>query len=180
MGSATAEASERVGEWFDLYVDGVHRYVARRIGFSAAQDVVADTFRIAIERFEAFDPSRASASSWLLGIATNLVQHHWRDEQRRLRAYSASVLQRVSVDPLIDAAHRIDAERRLGGIAHAVADLPQGDRDVLLLVAWEGLTSAEVAAVLGIPAGTVRSRLNRVRTHLRAQIADSTEVQCER
>lgn len=179
MRARHSDVASEVGEWFDLHAARLHRYIARRVGSTAAQDIVAETFRIAIERYEKYDPSRASASSWLFGIATNLVQHHWRDELRRLRAYRAAAEPRLTATATADDAARIDATNTLERLAVEVAELPQDDRDVLILTVWEELTSAEVAEVLGIPPGTVRSRLNRIRTRLRAvteQAVDSPEV----
>ena len=62
---------------------------------------------------------------------------------------------------------QVDAQLRARQLAAAIAELDDADRDVLLLTSWAGLDSNEIAAALGIPAGTVRSRLHRVRRHLR-------------
>ena len=157
-----------VAEWFDLHVDAVHRYVARRVGAHTARDVVADTFRIALEHFGDYDPSRGSERSWLFGVATNLVRRHWRTEERRLRTHAAAAGARtVPGDPLLEVEDALDARRRLERLIDAVCRLSVEDRDLLVLVAWEGLSATEVSAVLGIPKGTVRSRLSRVRSQLR-------------
>ncbi len=66
-----------------------------------------------------------------------------------------------------------DKEREL---AAALASLSRGDRDVLLLVAWEDLSYEEVAQALGIPMGTVRSRLHRARKKARAALTDEEEL----
>ena len=72
MDSMRAESAmtggNQVEQWFDLYVDSVQQYVARRVGFDLAQDVVADTFRVAIEEFESFDPRRGDARAWQVTI----------------------------------------------------------------------------------------------------------------
>jgi RNA polymerase sigma-70 factor, ECF subfamily len=60
----------------------------------------------------------------------------------------------------------VDAQTLARRIAPAIADLSEGDRDVLLLTSWAGLSTVEVADALGIPVGTVRSRLHRVRRQL--------------
>lgn len=105
----------------------------------------------------------------MFGIATNLVRRHWRSEERRLRAYAATAQRgEVPGDPLLAVEAGVDAARRLDRLVDAVARLSPDERDVLVLVAWEGMSSAEVAAVLGVPRGTVRSRLSRVRGLLRA------------
>ena len=158
-----------VAAWFDRYVDDVHAYASRRVGAELARDVVADTFRVAIEQHRRYDPACGDERAWLFGIATNLLRRHWRTESRRLRATAhAQGRAATDIDPLLRAADRLDAEREVAALVDAIASLDPGDRDVLVLTAWEDMSSAEVAAVLGIPAGTVRSRLNRIRTRLRA------------
>jgi phosphoribosylaminoimidazole-succinocarboxamide synthase len=62
----------------------------------------------------------------------------------------------------------VDAQVQLRAMAKLLEELPAGDRDALLLYAWEDLTYGEIAGALGVPTGTVRSRLNRVRQRLRA------------
>lgn len=166
---STSRASQRciddVATWFDLYADELHRYVARRIGPGSAADVVAETFHIAIEHWPSFDPHRGQPRPWLYGIATNLLRRHVRTEQRRLKAHSISAgrAHGPALDPLLDSDGRIDAGREIASIAAAVSALQPEDRDVLILKAWENMTSSEISLVLGIPPGTVRSRLSRVR-----------------
>ena len=160
-----------VAGWFDRHVDTIHRYVARRAGDEVARELTAETFRVALEDFDRYDPTRGGERPWLYGIATNLLRHHWRNEQRRLRAHlrHAGVTDAVAGDPLVGVDSRIDAQRRLELVVDLIEQLDPDDRDLLVLVALEGCTSAEAAQALDIPAGTVRSRLNRIRTQLRTQ-----------
>jgi RNA polymerase sigma-70 factor (ECF subfamily) len=154
---------------FDAHAGALRGYLARRIGGAAADDLVADTFLVAIRQRHRYDPSRAAARSWLYGIATGLLRNHLRQELRELRAVAragARVEHQPGPEPVV--ADRVDAQVRVGQLAQALARLEPGDRDVLLLTAWAGLDSAEVAAALDIPVGTVRSRLHRVRRWLRA------------
>lgn len=152
---------------FDRHAPVIHRYVARRIGAHAADDVVGETFLAAFRRRERYDRSRSNALPWLYGIASNLIGKHRRDEVRAYRA-----LARSGVDPVVESGtERVEArvvaqdlERELAG---GLAVLQQRDRDVLLLVAWSELSYDEVADALGIPIGTVRSRLSRARRKLR-------------
>jgi RNA polymerase sigma-70 factor (ECF subfamily) len=156
-----------VAGWFDRHAASLAAYATRRVGAATARDVVADTFRIALEQRTAFDPRRGDERAWLYGIATNLVRRHWRTEERRLRTQTRSVaVDTRPVDPLLDLVDAVDARRSYGRVVEAVVRLDPDDRDLLVLVAWEGMTSAEAAAVLGVPAGTVRSRLHRIRTRL--------------
>jgi len=73
-------------------------------------------------------------------------------------------------------AERVSADAARGQLARALAELPRGDREMLLLVALAGLSYPEVAVALGIPYGTVCSRLNRVRRKLRGVLADNNSM----
>lgn len=156
---------------YDEHVDAVYLYVARRLGPELARDVIADVFEAAIAGLNGFDPARGSARAWLFGIATNLMRRHWRTEVRRLRAWERAGAQvGVTGDPLLGVEDRIDATRRVADVMAAIGDLSPDDRDLLLLIAWEGAPYAACAAILDIPVGTVRSRLNRIRRDLRSAI----------
>src|SRR3954463_10999400 len=67
---------------FDRPSRHIHRYLVRRLGPTAADDVLADTFLIAFAKRAKFDPARPDARPWLYGIATNLVSRQWRTEGR--------------------------------------------------------------------------------------------------
>lgn len=177
--ATTAEGSENVAPddsvamWFDLHVDDLFRYTSRRVGGDAARDVVSETFRIALERRASFDPSRGSERAWLFGIATNVIRRFRRTEDRVIRnQVRAFVREPPSIDPLLAVERSVDAALRWEHLAEAVTALADDDRDLLTLVAWEGMSSAEAAAVLDISPGTVRSRLHRIRTELAARERD--------
>lgn len=157
---------------FDRHYDAVFRYLARRIGRDDAEDLAAETFERAFDARGRYRPETATALPWLLGIAIRLLWHRRRDEDRRWRAYAdvGRVGRGEDVD-LPDADGR-DVDRRL---AAAVAALAQGDRDALLLYAWGGLSYEEIAAALGIPTGTVRSRLHRARRAVR-DVLEATDL----
>ncbi|HXC79254.1 MAG TPA: RNA polymerase sigma factor, partial [Candidatus Acidoferrum sp.] len=167
------DAAAVFGRLFDEYAPGLQRYVTRRIGAAGAEDVVAESFLTAFRRRAAYDPARAEIRAWLYGIATNLLRKYLDGETRQLRATARlNAAQRTSADGHEDAAiARLDAEVRVSQLAAAIATLNAGDRDVLLLTAWAGMDSAEIAAALDIPVGTVRSRLHRVRGQLRLAAA---------
>jgi RNA polymerase sigma-70 factor (ECF subfamily) len=164
------EPAVEFGRLFDCYARPLHRYLARRIGSEPAHDLVSETFLVALNHRHGYDPRRAVVRSWLYGIATNLMRRHVRQEVRALRATARAAAQRAGAETGHESrvAARVDAAALAGRLAGALAELPAGDRDVLLLTSWAGLDSTEVAEALGIPAGTVRSRLHRVRKWLRA------------
>lgn len=151
----------------------VDAYVRRRVGEGPADDVVAETFLVAFAQRRSFDPNRAGVKAWLFGIATNLMRRHKRAEERGYRARA-----RHGVDPVDDAQagrveDRVLAEASTPRIAGALAGMPLRYREVLLLVAWADLSYEQVAVALGIPVGTVRSRLSRARRAVRSALDDT-------
>lgn len=153
---------------FRRYAPEVQRYVRRRIGAGAADDVVAETFLAAFRQRAAYDLERHNARPWLYGIATNLVVKHRRSEARRIRATARLVAhQAPPADEAQVVSEAVDAAGEWQRVAVALTQLPPPERDVLLLHVWEGLPYEDVAEAVGIPVGTVRSRLNRARRRLR-------------
>ncbi|MFK0245349.1 RNA polymerase sigma factor [Amycolatopsis azurea] len=164
------------GMLFDAHAAPLQRYLARRVGTETAHDLVAETFLVALRRRETYRPDAGTARAWLYGIATNLLRHHVRTETRALNATARL----AAADQVVSAGHdgrvaeRVDAQSRAAQLAGALAELSVADRDTLLLVSWAGLDPGEVAEALGIPAGTVRSRLHRIRRWLRANAPEIT------
>ncbi|MEV4758929.1 RNA polymerase sigma factor [Micromonospora sp. NPDC049559] len=155
---------------FDRHYPRIHGYVARRLGPGLADDVAAETFLVAFARRERYDLTHPDAGPWLYGIASNLISQHHRAEQRRYRAMARAGADEVSDGHAEEVAVRLDAQARRAPLAAALAGISKRDRDVLLLVAWAGLTSEEAGRALGIPAGTARSRLHRARKKIRAAL----------
>ncbi len=156
------------GAVFDRHATVVFRYLVRRVGVDDAEVLLGDVFRIAFEKRSAYDCNRANARPWLYGIATNLLAHHRRSEARRIAATARLLTaQQPGEDPTERVVARLDAVDLWPEIADAVARLPEGERDALLLYVWEELGYDEIAAALDVPVGTVRSRLNRARRTLR-------------
>jgi RNA polymerase sigma factor (sigma-70 family) len=154
-------------DWFavlyDRHAAQVYRYVCRRIGAEAAEDVTAETFLIAFGKRRRYDLSHPDARPWVLGIATREVSRRRRAEQARLRAVRRLPVDRDPAGTAEQVTADISARATRGALAEALSRLAGRDRDVLLLVAWGQLSYEEVAQALGIPVGTVRSRLNRAR-----------------
>ncbi|HET7016308.1 MAG TPA: RNA polymerase sigma factor [Streptosporangiaceae bacterium] len=162
---------DRFGAIFDEYFATIHGYVARRLGADVADDLAAETFVTAFRKRAQFDASRGTVRAWLYGIATKELSRHRRGEIRLLQALARSVPAPSYEGPEDDlVADRVTAQAWASRLARAIAELSPGDRDVLLLVALGGLRHDEVSAALGIPYGTVGSRLNRVRQKLRAEL----------
>ena len=144
------------GRLFEQHFDGVYGYLARRVGAELARDLAAETFVRAFAARRKYDAARGEPRPWLFGIAHNLLRRHYRDEERRLRAFA-------QLEPRVDDAAFLEEPR----LASALAALPVEERDTLLLFAWADLSYEQVAETLALPVGTVRSRLHRARGRLR-------------
>ena len=170
--------AERFAAVFDRYYAQIHGYALRRLGRSLADDVAAETFLVAFAQRKRYDVTRPDARPWLYGITSNLISRYHRAEARRYRALARAGADEASEDHADLVAGRLDAQAFRRPLAAALAAISDSDRDVLLLVAWAELTSEEAGEALGIPAGTVRSRLHRARTRIRAALGcdDSTNT----
>lgn len=155
-------------ELFDRHAGAVGRYAARRLGADAGEDVLSETFLVAFARRSAFDTSWESSLPWLFGIASRLIRKHRAREAKHLRSSIASAHREdhVSYGDLETTIARLDAELSTRELAPQIASLSQKDRETLLLYAWGDMTYEQVAQALGVPVGTIRSRMNRVRSKL--------------
>ena len=158
---------ERFAAIFERYFGQIHQYLARRVGDKIADDLAAEVFVVAFAQRQRYDTARDCARPWLYGIATNLMGTHRRQEQRRYRALARTAASSESPSDEDQVTDRVSASAAGPALAAALAALEAGDRDVLLLVALGDLGNGEVAQALGIPYGTVGSRLNRARKRLR-------------
>ncbi len=149
---------------FDRHWPSIHRWCVSRAG-PAGEDLAAETFRIAFDERARFDPRYDDARPWLYGIATNQLRHHFRRAGRR-----DSLAPDPDHDFTDDALGRVEARALGPRLAAALREVPSIDRDALLLHAWADLTYTEIARATGIPVGTVRSRIHRARTRLRAHL----------
>jgi RNA polymerase sigma factor (sigma-70 family) len=152
---ARPEAFEVV---FERHFAAVFRYLRRRVG-PIAEDLAAETFTRAFAGRSGYDLDRPDARPWLFGIATNVLRAHHRDAY--IPAFPAE-----REDALVEVDDRLDAASALARHATALRALSVEQREVLLLVAVAELTYEETAETLGIPVGTVRSRMSRARATL--------------
>lgn len=153
---------ERFGVLYERHFRRLHRYINRRVGSELADELTSETFARAFDARHKFDLGKDDAAPWLFGIASNLIRMHARTEVRMLRAYSRTSIQN-ELDFTEAADSRIDADLQARTLSIALTDLSKGEREVVLLHAWGGLSLVEVAEALSIPEGTVRSRLSRAR-----------------
>ncbi|MFD3523217.1 RNA polymerase sigma factor [Streptomyces sp. NPDC058653] len=143
----------------------LHGYLARRAP-AVADDLLAEVWLQAYTSRTTFDASRGTARTWLFGVTRNVLAAYWRRSAPE-RSGAAGREDRAVSDPWQAVDERLDAAAVAPAIRSTLDELPHAERELLLLVAWEQLTPTEAAAVIGIPAGTARSRLHRARTRLR-------------
>lgn len=156
---------------FERHYAAISRYLRRRLSRAIADELAAEVFATAFTRRAAYDVARPNALPWLYGIAANLLRSQARTEERALQT-----LARTGVDTFVDAEEPSDLVLRSSlapELARALLDLSPADRDVLLLFAWADLSYEDIGVALGLPVGTVRSRLNRARRTLRRRLIDS-------
>jgi len=165
--AAVAGDGEAFGVLFDRHREPVRAYCARRTGsLDTADDLVSVVFLEAWRGRRAVELVHDSALPWLYGIAGNTVRQQTRTALRHRRLLAR--LPREDPKPdhadLVNA--RLDDQRHLAELAAALRTLRRADQEVLLLCLWQGLDTASAAVALGVPTGTVKSRLSRARARL--------------
>lgn len=169
------QAPEWFAAVFDKHAPAIYSYVARRLGRDGADDIVAEAFLIAFQRRSEYDLTHVDARPWLYGIATNLIRRHRRDEIRLFRAIAHAAAD-PPAEPFADqVTGRVAAQAVRGRLASALSRLSRPQRDALLLVAT-GLSVHETAAALGVPVGTIASRLARARRKVRAELGGASPI----
>jgi RNA polymerase sigma-70 factor (ECF subfamily) len=153
-GPSMDDRKTRFEEMYAATYSPILGYALRRCASPEdAADVVAETFTVAWRRFDEI-PAGENARLWLYGVARRVLANHRRGESRR-RLRTTQLRDEIAVvgaDP-------VDALV----IRRAFGDLSDDDRELLGLVAWEGLDHSGIAAVLGCSKGTARVRLHRAR-----------------
>ncbi|MEZ8219966.1 RNA polymerase sigma-70 factor, ECF subfamily [Candidatus Fervidibacteria bacterium JGI MDM2 JNZ-1-D12] len=147
----------------------------------SAEDLVQETLLHAFRGFAQFKQG-TNLKAWLMRIMFNLFISHYRHQQRTVQTVSLEgLLEELELaeensDLLLDEAvspeEIVMAKVMDDEVAKALEQLPKPFREVVILCDIEGLSYAEVAQALGIPVGTVRSRLSRARETLRRLLWD--------
>jgi RNA polymerase sigma-70 factor, ECF subfamily len=166
---AVSGDAESMGVLFDRHADAVYNHCFRRVGgWSTAEDLTSVVFLEAWRTRRRVQVSEdGSVLPWLLGVANNMVRNHLRSLRRYDRLLARLPPAGVQSDLADETSVRLDAERDMRRILAVVNRLTHAEKEVLALCAWSGLTYADAAVVLGVPIGTVRSRLSRAKRHVR-------------
>lgn len=156
----------RFARLYDRHAPELLRYCFRRTADAAlAEDLVSIVFLEAWRRRRDLRAG-ADARPWLYGIATNVTRQQWRSRRRHAAALARiGDGRRTAGDSAAEAFAR---EQEMRAVLDGIARLPRREQDVVALCVWSDLSYEEAARVLGVPVGTVRSRLSRARRRLRA------------
>lgn len=164
--------------FYRAHLEAVHRFVARRVSDPhLAADLTADVFLAAIDAAGTYRSDRGTTAGWLVGIARNVVADEFRRQTRQQQLH-----RRISGRRLLDAdslgrvEERIDAERETRRLYAAISQLKERDRALLELVAVDGLSVTDAAAVLGLKPATARVRLHRSRRLVQSHLHQALEI----
>ena len=152
------------GELVDRHHPALYAFARRRVAEQASiEDVLADTFLVAWRRrAEIPDPPLP----WLYGVCLRTISTHRRSGRRRARLWG-----RLSSQPQESGRDPADVHAARSEINRAFAQLSEGERETLRLIAWDGLSTEDSANVLGITPGAFRVRLHRARQALAKHLA---------
>lgn len=156
---------------FEANRDAVYGFAWRMTGSpETAEDIAQDCFLQLLKSPGRYDGKRGPIRAWLLGVARNLILKCWRSEGR----WTSLEDEAFAVNPPSGDC-RVD-ER----VAHAIQSLPPLQREVLILIEYEGLTLEEAAHAVSAEVGTVKARLHRARNNLRTVLEPLRSVNHER
>lgn len=170
---ARAGDAEAFGTLFERHAVAVYRLCFWRTGDVAlAEDLSAAVFLETWRHRARVAVVNGSILPWLFGVASNLVRGHRRAARRREAALRRLPPLPVEPDLADEVAGRVDAETTMRAVLAVVRQLPERDQEVLAFCGWAGCTYEEAARILGVPVGTVRSRLARARARLGRLLAE--------
>jgi RNA polymerase sigma-70 factor, ECF subfamily len=150
----------------EAHTAAVLAYALRRVPRQDAADVVAETFLVAWRRLDEIDRGR-TALPWLYAVARRVVLSQQRTTRRQ-----QAIAERVAAADRSVVPETPGAAAGSPRLLEALAGLPEKEREVLMLSAWEELSSPEAARVLGCSATAYRIRLHRARARLRERLAE--------
>lgn len=158
------------GAVFDRHVHRVYNFCFRRTGdWSAADDLVSVVFLTAWRRRRDVEVGAEGCWPWLASVAARVTMNHVRQLRRHRALLNKLPPAATEPDPADDVAARLDDEARMGELLVRVRQLPPPEQEVIALCCFAELSPTDAAVALGVPAGTVRSRLSRARARLRSE-----------
>lgn len=172
--ASSAGSADAYSLFFRRHVDAITRYAVRRCANAEdVADLVAECFLVALQSAHRYIPETDTALPWLFGISRRLLAKQRRKYagNRRLEVKASNAFPVFSAAEDNEIASAIDAARQAPALEAALDRLTSAERDVLELVAYDGLSPSEAAAALDITPNAARLRLSRARRSVRAEIA---------
>lgn len=158
----TAAGNELVGR----YTAALLRYLQRLTGRNdLAEELHQQTWLSVLDHLGRFDPAGGGFKSWLYRIATNKVNDLWRSRGRERNAHAG--LRLVSEELAPDSSHRVDASEQELRLQRALGQLPENQRQVVMLRYYSNLRFVEIADVLGCPLNTALGRMHKAMLKLK-------------
>jgi len=168
LGRARQGDGSAYGELFERHARAVYSYCFRRTAdWALAEDCTSIVFLEAWRRRRTVQLAGDTLLPWLLGVANNVLRNQARSRRRWHAALERLPPPVPEPDFAEASADRLDDQRRMRAVLELIRQLPRGDQDVLAMCGWAGLSYEQAAVALGVPLGTVRSRLSRARARLR-------------
>ncbi len=169
--------AQAFGSLYARHANAVYAYCfSRSADWALADELTSIVFLEAWRRRKDVALREGTLLPWLLGVATNAS----RNQRRSMRRFRAALERLPPLEPERDFAgdltERLEVQEQMRVVLEEIRRLPTIEQDVLTLCVWEGLTSAEAAIALGIPQGTVRTRLMRARGRLRQAVDQNSHV----
>lgn len=162
-------AQDRDREWFvDLYHDNYRMllaYARRRVDEQTADEVVAETFLVVWRRRD--EVPEGFERAWLFGVARNTILTAARSA-RRLSSLRSKLR---STTPPLWADNPAEVTDRASALLPALRSLREADREILMLVAWEEMSHADIGQAMGISPNAVAIRVHRARKRLEDRMA---------
>ncbi len=167
-----AESERRTAfrEIFEGTFDDLSRFVARRIDPDFCDDVISETFLVAWRRFDELPRAISDVRPWLFVTARNILANTQRSQNR-----ARSLVDRIANQPRPLSDNPADHAIRVD-YARAFDRLKSRDQEVLKLIAWDGLSTAEAAQILEISVPAFSARLSRARKRLRKHLETSADA----
>jgi len=157
---AKGREPEAFGSLYDAYVDQIFRYIYYKVGnFAEAQDLTGQAFLKAFEHIETYEVREVAFSSWLYRIAHNLVVDYFRRESKResIPIEDHPPTPSEHGNPVETVLADLDSEK----LYSALRKLTQNQREVIILKFIESLSNTQVAEIMGISVGAVKSTQKR-------------------
>jgi RNA polymerase sigma-70 factor, ECF subfamily len=156
--------------------DALMRYLQRLVGADVAEELLQQTWLSVLDHIERFNPATGEGAfkAWLFRIATNKANDHWRSSGRERAGREG--LRLVPEDVVPAAGHRLEAAETESKLQRALAQLPENQRQVLLLRYYSDMKFVDIAAMLGCPLNTALGRVHKAVLKLRQLMADENNV----